>query len=81
MVVYYRPADCLKIGFIVSRKVDKKAVIRNRLKRMLREIFRHYKPINIGEFIVIAKQNMKTMTYQTIEQEWLKLTQQEGCSC
>lgn len=30
-----------RLGIVVSRKVDKKAVIRNRIKRHIREIFRH----------------------------------------
>ncbi len=33
-----------RFGFIVSQKISKKAVIRNRLKRRLREGLRHYLP-------------------------------------
>lgn len=35
----YSPDD-LKIGFVVGVKIDKRAVIRNRLKRQMREVVR-----------------------------------------
>jgi ribonuclease P protein component len=38
----YLANQCPRIGFVVSKKVHKRAVIRNRLKRQFREIFRHW---------------------------------------
>ncbi|HDQ00672.1 MAG TPA: ribonuclease P protein component [bacterium] len=38
-IVFYFPANGKKVGFVVS-KTEKKAVRRNRLKRMMREIYR-----------------------------------------
>lgn len=45
-VFYYLPSrsSCLRFGFVVSTALSKKATIRNRLKRQLREITRKILP-------------------------------------
>ena len=47
-----------RIGITVSKKVDKRAVIRNRIKRLLREVFRRkYQELKENyDFVVIARQ-------------------------
>jgi ribonuclease P protein component len=48
-----RPA---RIGFAVSRKVDTRAVIRNRIKRVIRDYFRrHRSAIATGAYVVVAR--------------------------
>lgn len=42
-VLYVKPENSRKLGVIVSKKVSKKAVDRNRFKRWFREIFRNNK--------------------------------------
>ena len=37
-------ATCPRIGISISRKVSKKAVVRNRLKRQIRAMFRQFLP-------------------------------------
>jgi len=53
-------ADCHRLGLAVSRKVSKKAVDRNRIKRQVRESFRHFIGINqqtalFLDIVVVAK--------------------------
>jgi len=45
-----------RIGLAVSKKVSKKAVDRNRIKRQIRENFRLYKAeLSLADFVVVAK--------------------------
>lgn len=64
----------LKIGFVVSKKVHKRAVIRNKIKRRLREIFRIKLKDKSSEgiksyrsLIVIAKSTTIDIDYRDME--------------
>lgn len=48
--------DPARLGLAVSRRVDKRAVQRNRIKRLIRESFRHNKQAVAGlDLVVIAR--------------------------
>lgn len=57
LALHYLPDDrAARIGFAVSRKVDTRAVIRNRIKRVLRDHFRrHRATLAGGAFVVVAR--------------------------
>jgi ribonuclease P protein component len=67
-------ADRFRAGFITSRPLGG-AVVRNRVRRRLREIVRkHQHEIARGAWIVtIARANAAGATYQQLEAEWLRL--------
>lgn len=45
-----------RLGLAVSRKVDPRAVVRNRIKRALRETFRQLRPrLRPGAYVVVAR--------------------------
>lgn len=45
-----------RLGLAVSRKVDKRAVVRVRIKRLLREHFRHIRnQLQAGDYVVVAR--------------------------
>lgn len=45
-----------RLGLAVSRKVDTRAVVRNRIKRQLREHFRRLRPrLPGGDYVVVAR--------------------------
>nr|WP_242841729.1 ribonuclease P protein component [Desulfitibacter alkalitolerans] len=70
MVIYYKRSDNLRIGFSVSKKIGN-AVVRNRIKRLLREICRNNMflfPPN-HDFIFIARPKIKGFSYHQVERE------------
>jgi ribonuclease P protein component len=64
----------LRAGFVTSRAVGS-AVVRNRVRRRLREIVRkHQHAVASGTWIVtIARANAAQASYQELEVEWLRL--------
>ena len=63
-----------RAGFVTSRAVGG-AVLRNRVRRRLREIVRkHQRGIADGKWIVtIARTSAAAASYQQLEAEWLRL--------
>jgi ribonuclease P protein component len=62
-------------GFVVSKKVDKRAVIRNQIKRRLRAIVRQ----NLGhlksglDIMVLTRAEIKNLTYNQLKDSFLSL--------
>ncbi|TCK03427.1 ribonuclease P protein component [Phorcysia thermohydrogeniphila] len=78
---YFAPNDLgyARAGFIVSKKVCRKAVERNRAKRLMREVFRlnkhKLKPVDI---VFIARKGIKGKKFQDVEKDFLKLARKAG---
>lgn len=67
----YIRAMKLQAGFVVSKKVGN-AVIRNRVKRRLRECFRlKIADLQKGFYVFTAKPEAKNASYQELEKEML----------
>lgn len=67
------PTGTSRIGITVSRKVGG-AVVRNRIKRRLREIFR-YNRVNLApplDLVVVARSGARDRTMRELETEFLK---------
>jgi ribonuclease P protein component len=63
-----------RVGFVTSRRVGS-AVVRNRVRRRLREIVRqHQHGLRQDSWMVlIAKRDAANASYRTLEDEWLRL--------
>lgn len=69
--ICYAFGQSRKAGFIVSKKISKKAVIRNKVKRRLREIYRlnkHSLPDSL-QLIIVAKKGVDKLKYSDLENE------------
>ena len=67
-------ASPFRAGFVTSRRLGS-AVVRNRVRRRLREIVRrHQRDVRANIWIVtIARADAARASYHTLEDEWLRL--------
>ena len=67
-------AGPFRAGFVTSRRLGG-AVVRNRVRRRLREIVRRHQLNLRGCFwmVLIARADAARASYQTLEDEWLRL--------
>lgn len=76
LVMHFRKngLECYRIGFSVSKKVGK-AVVRNRVKRKLREICRLHEDLfpTGWDFIFVAREKSNSASYGEMEKNLVKL--------
>jgi ribonuclease P protein component len=63
-----------RVGFITSRRLGS-AVVRNRVRRRLREIVRRHQHDLRQDFwiVLVARRDAVTASYRALEDEWLRL--------
>ena len=73
-------SEISRFGFIVSKKISKKAVIRNRIRRIMREVIDRRKgEIKKGsDFILIALPGIEKRDFSEIEEVIDKLLSKAG---
>ena len=71
--------DGPRLGLAVSRKVDRRAVGRNRIKRVLRETFRHQRgSLADGDYVVVARVGAAGLSTAQLAGAFMKLLQRAG---
>jgi len=78
---YFKPNSLgyPRAGFIVSKKVSKKAVERNRARRLMRETFRLNKHrLKPYDLIFIARKGILGKKLQEVEKDFLSLAKRAG---
>lgn len=63
-----------RLGVAVSKKVDKRAVGRNRIKRLARETFRRERHrLPPGDYVLIAQPGASALSSDDLRAQWLQL--------
>ena len=69
LVMLYARGRGLQVGFSVSKKVGN-AVTRNKVKRRLRECFRHYLgDVKNGLYVIVARPSAAGATFQSLQRD------------
>ena len=67
-------ASAPRLGVAVSKKVDKRAVGRNRIKRLARELFRHEREqLPPGDYVLIAQPGASKLANDELRAQFLQL--------
>jgi len=66
-----------RLGIAATRKMGS-AVVRNRAKRLARELFRHNKPSGGLDIVVIPRREMINASYVTLEAEFRALLERRN---
>ena len=71
--------DAFQFGLITGKRLGN-AVIRNRLRRQMREIIRaHQEGISLGwQFVTIARWRAPEADFADLEQDWVRLAKRQG---
>lgn len=78
-VHWHATATPARLGLAVSRKVDPRAVGRNRIKRVLREVFRHLRSqLAPGDYVVVARPAARDASPEQLERHFLDVLQRLG---
>jgi ribonuclease P protein component len=73
------PAEASRLGLAVSRKVDPRAVGRNRIKRVLRDTFRLQRArLAAGDYVVVARPGASRYSGDELRTAFLGLLKRAG---
>jgi ribonuclease P protein component len=76
---WLRDAQPARLGLAVSRKVDPNAVGRNRIKRQLRDQFRHLRAaLPPGAYVLVARPPAALLSNTALRAAFLALLQRAG---
>jgi len=72
--------DYNRYGIVINLKVDKRAVVRNKIKRRIKEIIRlNEKDFQKGyNVMILTREFVKELDYKEIEEKLLKLFKKAG---
>ncbi|WP_128895603.1 ribonuclease P protein component [Longirhabdus pacifica] len=81
-VVYSKPSkgtEHFRVGVVVSKKIGN-AVVRNRMRRVMKEILRHHKHdiISNVDIIVLARKATLNMNYKQLESSMKHVLRKAG---
>ncbi|MGJ4803301.1 ribonuclease P protein component [Luteimonas sp. SDU82] len=72
-------AEPARLGLAVSRKVDRRAVGRNRIKRVLRDQFRHSRAVlAAGAYVFVARPSAASASSEALRAAMMSLLRRAG---
>lgn len=71
MTVFFRPNTLgrARLGIAATRKIGS-AVVRNRAKRRVRDLFRRHRPLDAVDVVVIPRRELAEAPFERVEREF-----------
>lgn len=71
LIISRQTTKTSRLGLVVTKKLDKRAVVRNKIKRRLRDIVRHLLPEFVAQrdFVIIARQGVTELSFDEFKLE------------
>ncbi|WP_420835238.1 ribonuclease P protein component [Nautilia profundicola] len=70
-LIFYFPLTELKVSPVVSKKISKKAVIRNKIKRRIRSLA--YDVLEKGGYAIVAKKDISEYEFAKLKKDFQKI--------
>lgn len=69
-----------RIGVVVTTKLDKRSVVRNRIRRRVRELFRAFRGRASQSFdiVIVARKNAASIEFSEMRRQILGVLEQRG---
>ncbi|MEK7119832.1 MAG: ribonuclease P protein component [Patescibacteria group bacterium] len=78
-LIFQKTTGMPRFGFLVSIKIDKRATVRNRIRRLLRESVHHLLPELLPyDGIIVARKNIADRTQAEVEQNLREMFHRVG---
>jgi len=75
-VIFFLPDSEFKTAVVVSKKISKKAVIRNKIKRRLRHISREM--LKTGRYVIVIKKDVSNIEFEKLKNDFKKIVNKTG---
>jgi ribonuclease P protein component len=69
--IYFLPSQTLKISPVVSKKISKKAVVRNKNKRRIRALASEV--FNNGLYAIVVRKDISNIDFTVLKNEFKKI--------
>ncbi len=81
LVMFFLKKSQPRVGFVVSKRVGC-AVVRNKIRRQLREIYRHNRGLlQMGDLVIVAKASAAQSCYMQINKDFIDTIHALGIAC
>ncbi|WP_457565089.1 ribonuclease P protein component [Caminibacter sp.] len=69
---FFLSCEFLRVAPVVSKKISKKAVVRNKIKRRIRHLAKEF--LNRGKFVIVANCDISEIDFEILKDDFKKIS-------